>query len=452
MSELKKFQLKNVQFHRATVPVFAELMQKTPWVYYGNDNLLPQYFINLYDNCAIHKAVVNSKVNQIMGDGLVALNNPMAVVNLVNDYETIEQVMRKCTLDYMMFGGFALQVIWSKDHKSIAELYHLDFSRIRSSKLKPDTDKVETFWYCSDWANYKKFPPTEYPAFDQDNKDETQIYYFKTYVPSMTYYPVPDWSAGQRAMEINIESLNFHMNNLRKGMVPSLWINYNNGIPGEEEQRILVRALEEQYGGTDNAGQAIVSFNESKEQSPDIVQIPRNDNDNYYKELNDDVTRTILSAHRVSSAELFGIATPGKLGSANEITEHTEFFRKTVIQPYQNQILPIFNKMLALKFGKPTTLDVKPLSIFLTGDNVENPNVVDKPKQSIEAADEETQLINENIKGLKGREYQALLRIVREYNKGKLSRLQAAHMLMSGYGFDDEQINIWLGEEELNLI
>ena len=138
MSELKKFQLKNVQFHRATVPVFAELMQKTPWVYYGNDNLLPQYFINLYDNCAIHKAVVNSKVNQIMGDGLVALNNPMAVVNLVNDYETIEQVMRKCTLDYMMFGGFALQVIWSKDHKSIAELYHLDFSRIRSSKLKPD--------------------------------------------------------------------------------------------------------------------------------------------------------------------------------------------------------------------------------------------------------------------------------------------------------------------------
>ena len=70
MSENKKFQLSKIEFHRATVPVFAELMQKTPWVYYGNDNLLPQYFISLYDNCAIHKAVVNSKVNQILGDGL----------------------------------------------------------------------------------------------------------------------------------------------------------------------------------------------------------------------------------------------------------------------------------------------------------------------------------------------------------------------------------------------
>ena len=198
-------------------------------------------------------------------------------------------------------------------------------------------------------------------------------------MPSMSYYPVPDWSAGQRAIEIDIETKNFHMNNLRKGMVPSLWINYNNGIPGEEEQRILVRALEEQYGGTDNAGMAIVSFNESKEQAPEITQIPRNDNDNYYQSLNDDITRSILSAHRVSSAELFGIATAGKLGAANEITEHSEYFRKMVIQPFQNCMLPVFNKLVSIKFEKPTTFEVKPLSLFLTGDVKENPTVDDKP-------------------------------------------------------------------------
>ena len=451
MSEYKKFQLSKIDFHRASLPVFAELMQKTPWVYYGTDNLLPQYFVGLFDNCAIHKAVIFSKVNQIMGDGLVALNNPMATINLVNDYETIEQVMRKCVLDYMMFGGFSLQVIWTKDHKSIAELHHMDFSKIRSSKLKPDEDRVESYFYCSDWTNYKKFPPSEYPAFDQENKDETQIYYFKNYVPGMTYYPVPDWSAGQRAIEINVESLNFHMNNLRKGMVPSLWINYNNGIPGEEEQRILVRALEEQYGGTDNAGQAIVSFNESKEQSPEVVQIPRNDNDNYYQELNDTITRTILSAHRVSSAELFGIATAGKLGAADEITEHSEYFRKMVIQPYQNQILPVFSKLLTLKFDRPTTLDVKPLSLFLTGDVNENATVVDKPKPSVEVPDvdeDETKpILNDTLRGLKGREWQNMMRVIREYNKGKLTREQAAQMLMNGYGLSQEETFVWLGDD-----
>lgn len=378
MSEIKKTEFKNIAFAKASVPIFAEVLLRSPWVYYGEHNLLPQYFIELFDNCSIHKAVVISKVNQIMGDGVVSLNNPMATINLINESENVSEVMRKCALDFMLFGGFALNVIWAKDRKSIAEIYHIDFSRIRSGKLNED-DKIECYYYSPDWKNVRKYPPVEIKAFSQNEKDPNQIYYYKNYIPSMSYYPIPDWSAGQRSMEIDIETKNFHMNNLRKGMVPSLWINYNNGIPGEEEQRDLVRALESQYGGTDNAGQAIISFNESQEQSPVITQIPRNDNDNYYQALNDDVTRSILSSHRVSSAELFGIATSGKLGGGNEITEHSEYFRKMVIMPYQNCLLPVFDKLVSLKFERPTTFEVKPLSLFLTGDVKENPVVDDKP-------------------------------------------------------------------------
>jgi len=440
--EIKKTQFRNIKFDRATVPVYSEVLQRSPWVYYGENNLLPQYFIELYDNCAIHKAVVTSKVNQIMGDGIVSLNNPMASINLVNGKETVAEVMRKCALDFILFGGFSLNVIWSKDRKTIAEIYHLDFSRVRSGKLNED-DEVESYFYSADWRYLKKFPPEEYPSFNQEKGDASQIYYYKSYQPSLTYYPIPDWSGGQRSIETDIEAKNFHMNNLRKGMVPSLWINYNNGIPQQEEQETLVRALESQYGGTDNAGQAIISFNESQEQSPVITQIPRNDNDNYYQSLNDDITRSILSAHRVSSAELFGIATAGKLGGGTEIVEHSEYFRKMVIQPYQNTLLPTFNKLVSLKFGVPTMFEIKPLSLFLTGDVKDNPAVIDKPVTPVEASS-----INENIKGLKGREYQNLMRIVREYNKEKITRGQAIHMLMSGYGLTQEECNVYLGEEE----
>jgi hypothetical protein len=443
--EIRKTQLTSIKFSSATIPVFSEVLQRSPWVYYGENNLLPQYFIDLYDNCAIHKAVVTSKVNQIMGDGLVSLNNPMATVNFINPKENVAEVMRKCALDFMLFGGFSLNVVWTKDKRQIAEIYHLDFSRVRSGKLNKD-DEIDTYFYSADWRQLKKFPPEEYDAFNQE-KGGSQVYYFKSYQPSLTYYPVPDWSAGQRAIEIDIESKNFHMNNLRSGMVPSLWINYNNGIPSEEEQRDIVRAMESQYSGTDNAGQAIISFNESKELSPEIVQIPRNDNDSYYQTLNDDITRNILSAHRVSSAELFGIATSGKLGGGNEIVEHSEYFRKMVIQPFQNELLPTFNKLVSLKFDTPTIFEIKPLSLFLGGDIKDNPAVVDKPVTSVEA---EVTPVNENIKGLKGREYGAMMRIIREYNKEKITRQQAMQMLMSGYGLTEEDCNVWLGEEELN--
>ena len=378
MSEIKK-----IEFAKATLPVFAEVIQRVPFVFYGLDNMLPNYFIQLFDNCAIHKAVIMSKVNQIMGDGVVSLNNPMATINLVNESETVEEVMRKCALDMMIFGGFALNVIWAKDRKSIAEIYHIDFSRIRSGKLDKETDRVDCYYYSPDWTQIRKHPPEEIKRFSQTEKEPSQLYYYKAYVPNMTYYPIPDWSAGQRAIEINIESLNYHMNNLRAGMSPSLWINYTNGVPGENEQREIVRALEAQYSGSDNAGQAIISFNESKEQSPEIIQIKKNDSDGYYQTLNDDITRTILSSHRVSSAELFGIATAGKLGSADEVVNHSEYFRKMVIQPYQNQMLPVFNKLVSLKFEKQTTFDIKPLSLFITGDVQENPIVEDNPVNPI---------------------------------------------------------------------
>jgi len=351
--------------------------------------------------------------------------------------------MKKCALDLVLFGGYALNVIWSRDRQSIAEIYHIDFSRVRTGKIDYETDEIKKYYYSPDWANLRRFPAVEYDAFHQEEGDASQIYYYKQYQPSNSYYPNPDYSGALAAIQIDIEIKNFHKNNLQRGMMPSLWINYNNGQPGEEEMRVIVRGLEEQYGGTDNAGQAIVSFNESKEVAPEITQISPGGNDAYYQQIYDDIIRSIMAGHRVSSGELFAVTTSGKLGAANEIVEHSEYFRKMVIMPYQSQLLPTFDKLVSMKAGQPTTFEIKPLSIFEVGDIIQKPVVEDAPVTPVEAA-----AVNENIKGLKGREYQALMRIVREYNKGKITYSQAMQMLKSGYGLTEEECGIWLGDDE----
>ena len=334
--EKVKNKLERISFKQASLPVFSEPLQKFPWVYYGETNLMPNYLIMQYNNCAIHKAVVTSKVNQVCGDGIVALDNPMAVINLLNGKENVVDIFRKCALDLILFGAYALNVVWSRDRKSIAELHHIDVSRVRMGKMNED-DEVEKYFFSPDWVNLRKFPPKEYEPFKQDGKDASQILYYKQYSPNTTYYAVPDYSGALASIEIDVEIKNFHKNNLRKGMMPSLFISFNNGIPGEEEQRILTRALEEQYSGSDNAGQAIISFSESKDAAPEITQISPGGNDAYYQQIYDDINRSILSGHRVSSAELFGVATPGKLGGGDEIVSHTEYFRITVIKPYQDE-------------------------------------------------------------------------------------------------------------------
>ena len=380
--ENKKYQLSRSNFRQEPIlPRFSELFQRVPWVYYGENNLMPQYLITRYNNSAIHKSIVTSKVNQIMGDGVVSLNNPMASINLINKKENVEEVMKKCALDLVLFGGYAINAIWSRDRETIAEIYHLDFSRVRVGKINPETDEIEKYYYSADWSNIKKFPVEEYDTFNQEDGEPSQVVYYKQYQPSNSYYPNPDYSGALAAIEIDVNIKEFHSNNLKNGMLPSLWIDFVNGIPDEENQRIMTRALEEQYSSVNNAGRPIISFNESPELSPRITQIPSSSNDGYYQAIYDDIIRTILSGHRISSGELFGISTSGKLGTRNEIVDHSEYIRKMVIMPYQHELLPTFNKLVSLKTQTPTTFEIKPLSIYEVGDVVEQPIVENKPEQ-----------------------------------------------------------------------
>ena len=381
MSEEKqKYQLGKLNFTQEPfLPIFSEVFNRQPWVSYGENNAMPQYLISRYNNCAIHKAVITSKREQICGDGIVSINNPMATVNLINPKENVEDVFRKCALDLVLFGGYALNVIWSRDRKTIAEIYHIDFSRVRSGKINPETDEIEKYYYSADWTAIKKFPVEEYDVFNQEDGEPSQIYYYKQYSPNNSYYPHPDYSGGLASIEIDVNIKEFHANNLKNGMLPSLWIDFVNGIPGEEEQRMMTRALESQFSSVNNAGRPIISFNESAELSPKITQIQTSGNDGYYQAIYDDILRSILSAHRVSSGELYGISTAGKLGSRNEIIDHSEYFRKFIIQPYQKELLPTFNKLVSMKFQKPTTFEIKPMSIFEVSDIVEEPIVEDKP-------------------------------------------------------------------------
>jgi len=381
MSEEKqKYQLGKLNFTQEPfLPIFSEVFNRQPWVSYGENNAMPQYLISRYNNCAIHKAIITSKREQICGDGIVSINNPMATINLINPKENVEDVFRKCALDLVLFGGYALNVIWSRDRKTIAEIYHIDFSRVRSGKINPETDEIEKYYYSADWTAIKKFPVEEYDVFNQEDGEASQIYYYKQYSPNNSYYPHPDYSGGLASIEIDVNIKEFHANNLKNGMLPSLWIDFVNGIPGEEEQRMMTRALESQFSSVNNAGRPIISFNESAELSPKITQIQTSGNDGYYQAIYDDILRSILSSHRVSSGELYGISTQGKLGSRNEIIDHSEYFRKFIIQPYQKELLPTFNKLVSMKFQKPTTFEIKPMSIFEVSDIIEEPIVEDKP-------------------------------------------------------------------------
>ena len=55
---------------------------------------------------------------------------------------------------------------------------------------------------------------------------------------------------------------------------------------------------------------------------------------------------------------------------------------------------------------------------------------------------------NNILTNLSGRQSQNVMRIVRQFSNGKLTKDQAAFMLKSGFGFSDDDVNTFLGIDD----
>jgi hypothetical protein len=350
------------EFNAAYVPQYQEVIKSKPWVYYGDDNLFPNHLMALYQYSSINRACINAIVYGVKGKNLIVKNGNADKLLKANRNETVYEVFQKCVLDRVLFGGFALNVVKSNDG-GIAEFYHTDFSRLRAGK-EDGFGNIGTYFYSIDWKattlNQQKFRPIEIPAFNMtEDVDPSQIMYFKSYSPGMSYYPPPDYLGGLTTIQLDIEVKNFHLNNTQNSMMGSVAVSFTNGVPSEEERDILYRQLEAKYTSTNNAGRFFLFFSENPETAPVITPIPNNASDAWYSQMAPQIEQTILTSHRITSPMILGIKTAGQLGGRTEMLDAYDLFLETVIKPIQEEVLKAFEKVLFLVDNEPIDLGIE---------------------------------------------------------------------------------------------
>jgi hypothetical protein len=354
MSNLPQVVVQN--FRAADVPQFQEVIKNKDWVFYGEDNQFPNHLLALYQYSALNRACINAITYGINGQDLL-VDGQSSLSLRANKFDSVYDVFKKCVVDRIVFGGYALNTVLSNDG-SIAEFYHTDFSRIRAGKVD-NFDNVKEYWYSADWSNLHKYKPMRIPSLDFSNtEDPSQIMYFKQYAPGMSYYPAPDYLGGVTTIQLDIEVKNFHLNNTQNAMNPSVAVSFSNGVPSEEERDIIQRQLDSKFTSTNNSGKFFLFFSENPETVPQITPIPNNASDGWYNNLYPQIENTILSSHRISSPMILGIRTAGQLGGRAEILDSYELFLETVIKPIQKQILTDFEKVLFLRDRKVYNLEI----------------------------------------------------------------------------------------------
>lgn len=334
---------------------YAEMPSPHGYIKYGDDNLYPQYLIDLYQSSATHNALCTSIAYMIFGDGLQA---DTLDAKLKLQEWGLDDEIRKACLDLKIQGGFALEVMYSIDRTTIAKVRHCPFENIRSGEVNDD-EKVEFYYYSKDW-NDRKCEPELVRCFAPDDANEYphQILYVKPFSVGSYYYPKPDYIGSVNYIELDKEIGTYHINNIKNGLAPSFTIHFKNGVPAQEERNKIRNDIERQLSGATNAGKFIVTYSDSPDRKPDFEPFPLSDADKQYQFLSTEVSDKIMVGHRVVSSAMFGVKTAGQLGNTQELEIASELFDKQVIKPYQRVLKQAVESMLQAA-GTPAVVTTK---------------------------------------------------------------------------------------------
>ena len=331
-----------------TTPEIKEYNNRD-WVSYGEDNDYFQFLIDRYNGSPTNNAIINGISELIYGKGLDASDSgrkPDAYAQMKSLFKKDD--LRKATSDFKMMGQCAFQVIYSQDHQMINEVYHMPIETLRAEKCNDDGE-IEAYYYAKSWSdvNANKETPTRIPAFGFSNEG-IEVLYIKPYRAGFYYYSPVDYQGGLQYCELEEEVANYHLNNIKNGMSPSMLINFNNGVPTEEERYIIENKVAEKFSGSSNAGKFILAFNDNKELAATIEPVQLNDASQQYQFLADEAMRKIMVSHRVTSPMLLGIKDQSGLGNnAEELMTASTLFDNIVIRPMQETILDGIDKVLA---------------------------------------------------------------------------------------------------------
>lgn len=343
------------------------------YIEWGDMNAYPDYLYSLAESVPTLRSIINGTVDFIAGDEVTILPiNPAWEPGVMNGRgDTIAEQVRDLGGDEMTIGGFAIQVIRGRDGRP-CETYYLPVRYIRANK------DCDVFYYCEDWGKkYGKKDVIVYPAFipgleekwfeldeAQRNAHASSILFVKG--DKTRTYPLPPYAAAVKACETERMVDEYHLNAVANGFNPSMIINFNNGIPSDEMKEEIEKNIDEKFGGPQNAGRFILSWNPNKE-SATTFEVPQiTDFGEKYKALAETCRERIFNSFR-AYPNIFGLSTATGF-SVEEFESAFKLYNRTMVRPIQRQIADAYDKI----YGQKGVLNIKPFTLDGTNEQTVN--------------------------------------------------------------------------------
>lgn len=318
-------------------------------VEYGHDNLYPRLLLDLYEQSTTNNAVIFGISQHAFGFGLWPVNR-LTNRTTANQWRRLvkQSDIRSALLDFSIFSMCAFRIVMTKDRKRVYAVQHWPMDTLRSG-IANDDGIVEKWAYCSDWSNSEKAKNAEF--FDvwgvaEDKKEYIAI--VKPYSPGKFYYPTVSYNGALLWADLERLVAKFYQNHVKKGFYATTLINFNNGDPESDEERLEIETkVKSKFTGEDSET-VIISFNDNKEAQATVENLQINDAPAQFEFLSKETGQKILTGHRVTTPMILGIKDNTGLGNnADELRTGYVLFRDTVVAPMREPIVEFFEDILS---------------------------------------------------------------------------------------------------------
>jgi hypothetical protein len=339
-----EFKTDVINFARTATPLPVEVKQGTGdsnYVKWGTNNLYSNFLLELFHEVSLHNDIVSTKVNHIMGDGIVTRSNGKKAEYNINQVDSFEEVVRKVVFDYLIFNFYVLEVQYNPFGKPIA------FNHIPAHWLRANKSKTK-YWICDDWSAKKEVLTYDRWIKGKNEDRKSKIFMYSGYAPSVNnVYPMAAYSPAIENMKTEILIKNFNKNNIEDGFSPAHIISFFKGVPTADSSREFERKFSDDYTGASGKKYIISYNNPDAEKGVQVDTIGNTDYTAALTEVHNMNTESILTVHQATSRILFGIETAGSLGDKSAIESSYQIFKGLFVKDNRNVIEVGLNKLLS---------------------------------------------------------------------------------------------------------
>ena len=310
-------------------------------VFWGIRNTYSTLIQNCFMQSPTLRACCQSFTDYVGGNG-VQINCPRLEGKLNRYGETVEDIISKMAQSYFLYGGYCLQIIYSK-MMTVAEIYCVDFAKCRVNE-----DKTKVYYYpkgCSTYGKYETYDRFDPEHIRTDNL--TQMYWYNgTSAP--TLYPSAPWTSALCDVLTEIETSKFSLSTVSGGFLAKYVITIPDGGALTEEQKAAIEeAIKTKFTGTDATSNFMIYFNGGVGGDGQELKIDKIETDNSaesYLAIRDTAKANIYAACRTSPL-IMGMGQANTL-STNEFSDAYNIYNRTVILPVQKKIERSFETIL----------------------------------------------------------------------------------------------------------